>query len=141
MPESIPNPFGNNYSRNQGGGVRWAGGTTNFRLVWHDREVVQQTDAIFRQAMVGLEAEALKAGQQFQQGHIRTGDLVSKLYAVVDGAVGSRIVLHLGSSSEHAIYEELGTRFRPGHPNLRRALDYMVPRLKTALAEAYARAR
>jgi hypothetical protein len=137
------NPYDNNYGRNQGGHVGWHGpatGSTKFAVRWNG-DLLQRSEAIFRDAMMGLRGEALHAAQQFQEGHIRTGDMVSKLYVNVVDEQGQRIRLVIGDSSEHAIYEELGTRFRPGHPNMRRALDYMAPRIKQALAEAIARAQ
>jgi hypothetical protein len=133
------NPFRNNYGRNQGGnvGVHGNAGAT-FKLRWNG-DAVQRTDAIMKEAFTGLQSEALQAARQFQQGHIVTRDLVDNLYAEVVAEQGRRLTLAIGSTSEHTIYEELGTRFRPGHPNLRRALDFMVPRLKTALSEAWSR--
>jgi hypothetical protein len=137
-----PNPFNNSYGRNQGGGVGFHGtGGPTFKLRWNGDEVMEKTDTIFTEAMEGLRGEAIRVGRLFQQGHIQSGDIVNKMYAEVRHETGKRVTLALGSTSEHAMFEELGTRFRPAHPNMRRALDYMTPRILTAIKERMERGR
>lgn len=49
--------------------------------------------------------------------HVQTGEMRAGLFYKVENHT-----LIVGDTSPHAIFEELGTRYRPGHPAMREAL-------------------
>ena len=103
------------------------------RLQWRGASVLRQWEA---QITAGLEAEAAEVLADLRSSiHVDTGDMRSKAFAEVTVA-GTKRTLRAGSDSEHAVYEELGTSNRPGHPQIRGVMDRHIPHVTARIRAA-----
>lgn len=110
------------------GGPGKAGG---FKFTWRGAAVAASIRALAAQAMDDEAAEILADLQA--SIHKVTGEMAAMAFADVEIRGGKRTIV-AGSDSEHAVYEELGTRFRPGHPIIRGVMDRHAPHLTQRLA-------
>lgn len=65
--------------------------------------------------------------QEGQAPHTRTGELADSIHAVVDM---TDLSAEIGSPLEKARVLDVGTRTRPAHPFMRRALIEMMPTIR-----------
>jgi hypothetical protein len=111
------------------------GGRGNFRLVWQGATVLRAWDA---QIQAGLRTSARQILDDLHQEiHVDSGEMRDKAFAEVLVA-GTKRTIVAGSAADHAIYEELGTRFRPGHPQIRKVIDRNAPLVTQNIAQARA---
>ena len=64
-----------------------------------------------------------------------TGEMRRQAFATVE-VRGTKRTLVAGSSAKHAIYAELGTSLRPGHPQIRQVVDRQAKRVTEAIRSA-----
>jgi hypothetical protein len=107
-----------------GGGVRfeWRGATV--LKAWED------------QIQAGMQAEAAEVLDDLRNSiHVQSGDMRDEAFAEVE-VRGTKRTLRAGSASDHAIYEELGTSRRPGHPQIRGVMDRHIPHVTEKIRQA-----
>ncbi|MGE3267158.1 MAG: hypothetical protein AB7P40_00325 [Chloroflexota bacterium] len=116
--------------------LRSAGGPYGqgaFRFTWQGATVQQ---AWLEQVEAGMQAEAAEVLNDLRQSiHVVTGEMRDKAFARVEVA-GTKRQIVAGSEADHAAYEELGTVYRPGHPQIRGVMDRAAPKLTRRIAEA-----
>jgi len=115
------------------GGI--AGSRGSFRFTWRGAAVANALDDAMQTAMEETAVEARTMAQGIV--HVITGTLRASIFADVDarGASGRRTLV-LGAHAPYAIFEELGTSSRPGHPYLRPVMDRIAPKLTERLRAA-----
>lgn len=87
----------------------------------------------------GLEARARIVAAELRANiHRQTGQMAEQAFARVEEQ-GGRLVLVAGSTAPHAVYEELGTSRRPGHPVIRQTMDANVKQVPADIARALGR--
>ncbi len=111
----------------------------SFSFVWHGTAIQRQVVDLNAQALEKVRAES--EGYAKSVVHVLTGRLQRETYATLTTAPGPRWTMAIGSTAPYALFEELGTRFRPGHPQLRLALNWAAERVLHALAAARDRTR
>lgn len=67
--------------------------------------------------------------------HEDTGEMRRQAFADVDLS-GTKRTIRAGSAVDYAVYEELGTSRRAGHPQIRAVMDRQAPRLTQKIAAA-----
>jgi len=116
--------------------VRTAGGPYGrgaFRTTWRGATVLQQWQAQIAAGMERVAAETL--ADLRVTIHEDTGRMRREAYATVE-VRGTKRTLVAGSAAPYAAYEELGTIYRPGHPQIRQVVDRQAPRVTQAIASA-----
>lgn len=116
--------------------VRTAGGPYgrgNFRTTWRGATVKQEWLAQIQAGMDKVAADTL--ADLRVTIHIDTGEMRRQAFATVE-VRGTKRTLVAGSSVPYAAYEELGTIYRAGHPQIRQVVDRQAPRLTQAIAAA-----
>jgi HK97 gp10 family phage protein len=96
------------------------GGRGPFRYSWQGATVQQAWLAQVKQGMDDEAAEILAALRS--EIHIDTGEMRRQAFAVVIVA-GTKRTLRAGSDVPYAAFEELGTIYRAGHPQIRKVFD------------------
>ena len=106
------------------------------RFMWRGATVL---DSWIEQIQAGMEAEADEVLADLRSSiHVVTGDMRDKAFARVD-VRGTKRTLVAGSDSEHAVFEELGTSRRPGHPQIRGVMDRHIPHVTEKIRDARGR--
>lgn len=104
-----------------------------FRETWRGATVLQQWQA---QIQAGMEKVAADTLADLRASiHVDTGEMRDKAFAKVE-VRGTKRTLVAGSAANHAAYEELGTIYRPGHPQIRGVIDRQAPRVTQSIAAA-----
>lgn len=116
--------------------VRAAGGPYGrgaFRETWQGATVLQAWQA---QIQAGMERVAAESLDDLRASiHVDTGEMRDKAFATVE-VRGTKRTLVAGSAANHAVYEELGTSRRPGHPQIRQVVDRQAKRVTEAIRSA-----
>lgn len=116
--------------------VRSAGGPYgrgSFRETWQGATVLRAWEA---QIQAGLEQVAEDTLEDLHVTiHEDSGEMRRQAFATVE-VRGTKRTLVAGSSAKHAIYEELGTSLRPGHPQIRQVVDRQAKRVTEAIRSA-----
>lgn len=113
--------------------IRTGGSGGGARLTWQGATVLRAWEA---QIQTGLEAEAKEILDDLHASiHVVSGDMRDKAFAEVTVS-GTKRTLRAGSDSDHAIYEELGTSSRPGHPVIRQVMDKHIPHVTQKIRAA-----
>lgn len=88
------------------------------------------------QIQAGMERVAAEALDDLRASiHVDTGEMRDKAFAMVE-VRGTKRTLVAGSAANHAVYEELGTSRRPGHPQIRQVVDRQAKRVTEAIRSA-----
>lgn len=113
--------------------LRQGGQGGSVKFTWQGATVLRAWET---QIQAGLEAEAAEVLDDLRSSiHVDSGDMRDKAFATVDVS-GTKRTLRAGSTSDHAIYEELGTSVRPGHPVIREVIDRHIPHVTQKIAAA-----
>lgn len=116
--------------------ARTAGGPYGrgaFRTTWNGATVKQ---AWLSQIEAGMEKVASDTLADLRVTiHLDTGRMRAEAFATVE-VRGTKRTLVAGSAAPYAAYEELGTIYRPGHPQIRQVVDRQAPRVTQAIAAA-----
>lgn len=108
-------------------------GRANFRFTWRGG----QFKNVFDDAVAEALADSAQAMEQDakERVHVVTGQLRDSIRSTAT-VRGGRVTAILSASAPYALYEEIGTAFRPGHPYLRPALDAESDRIRGRIRSA-----
>jgi len=116
--------------------IRTAGGPYgrgSARYIWQGATVLKAWEA---QIQAGMEKVAEDTLADLRVTiHEDTGEMRRQAFATVD-VRGTKRTLQAGSTVPYAAYEELGTIYRAGHPQIRQVIDRQAPRVTQAIAAA-----
>lgn len=115
--------------------VRSAGGPGRapYRQEWRGAAVLESWKQQIGSGVQDLAQDIL--ADLHQTIHIVTGEMRRQAFADVSVDATKRTI-RAGSAVEYALYEELGTSRRPGHPMIRLVLDRAAPKLTQYIARA-----
>jgi len=116
--------------------IRGAGGPYGrgaARFTWQGATVLQAWQAQIQSGMERVAAETLDDLRATIPED--TGEMRRQAFATVE-VRGTKRTLVAGSSAKHAIYAELGTSLRPGHPQIRQVVDRQAKRVTEAIRSA-----
>lgn len=108
-------------------------GRGNFRTTWQGATVLQAWQA---QIQAGLEKVAEDTLEDLRVTiHEDSGEMRRQAFATVE-VRGTKRTLVAGSAVPYAAYEELGTIYRTGHPQIRLVVDRKSKMVTKAIADA-----